>query len=160
MKSTWKVGEIARLAGLTIRTLRYYDQIGLFSPSGYTDSGHRQYTEADLPRLQQIMSLKELGLSLEEIKSVLTGDRYSLLDIVTMQIGRLRQTIGTQQKLLRELEGVSRQMRRQQPVAAQDFTKLLTTMRQSHEAVIVEKRASWNAHLDRLGGLLDGEPEK
>jgi len=160
MKTTWKVGEIARLAGLTIRTLRYYDQIGLFSPTGYTDSGHRLYTEADLPRLQQIMALKELGLSLDEIKAVLAGDRYSMLEIVAMQITRLRQTIAAEQKLLRELEGVSRQMRRQQPVAAHDFTKLLSTMRQSHETAIGEKRASWQAHLDRLGGFLDGEPEQ
>jgi DNA-binding transcriptional MerR regulator len=51
MKREWKVGELAKLAGLTVRTLRYYDQIGLFSPSGYSDSGHRLYTESDISRL-------------------------------------------------------------------------------------------------------------
>lgn len=66
MKRHWKVGELAKLTGLTIRTLRFYDQIGLFSPSAHSDSGHRLYNEADLSRLQQILSLKELGLSLEE----------------------------------------------------------------------------------------------
>ncbi|MFP3361090.1 MerR family DNA-binding transcriptional regulator, partial [Planococcus sp. SIMBA_143] len=54
MKEHWKVGEVAELAGLTIRTLRYYDQICLFSPSQYTESGHRLYTKEDLVRLQPI----------------------------------------------------------------------------------------------------------
>lgn len=54
-----------------MRTLRFYDQIGLFTSSGHTQSGHRLYDESDLSRLQQIVSLKEMGLSLEEVKSVL-----------------------------------------------------------------------------------------
>lgn len=52
-----------------MRTLRFYDQIGLFTSSGHTQSGHRLYDESDLSRLQQIVSLKEMGLSLEEVKS-------------------------------------------------------------------------------------------
>ncbi|WP_258959220.1 MerR family transcriptional regulator [Paenibacillus tyrfis] len=57
--------------------MRYYDQIGLFSPSEYTEAGHRRYNQADLLRLQQILSLKELGLSLEEIRSALAGIYYA-----------------------------------------------------------------------------------
>lgn len=68
MQQHWKVGDLASLTGLTVRTLRYYDQIGLFSPSGHSGSGHRMYNEADIQRLQKILSLKDLGLSLEEIK--------------------------------------------------------------------------------------------
>ncbi|WP_413789329.1 MerR family transcriptional regulator [Paenibacillus tyrfis] len=102
MKRLWKVGELAKLTGLTIRTLRFYDQIGLFSPSAHSDSGHRLYNEADLSRLQQILSLKELGLSLEEIKSVVTGGHFSPLEIVSLQITRLKETIRMQQKLLSE----------------------------------------------------------
>lgn len=85
MKREWKIGELAKLAGLTVRTLRYYDQIGLFSPSGHTDSGHRSYTEFDIAHLQQIMSLKELGLSLDQIKSVVVGNHFSLFDIVSLE---------------------------------------------------------------------------
>jgi len=95
MPHEWKVGELAKLTGLTIRTLRYYDQIGLFSPSGRTEAGYRLYTDHDLTRLQQIMSLKELGLSLEQIKSVLAGSAISLYDIVSMQAERLRENIRT-----------------------------------------------------------------
>ncbi|WP_219834828.1 MerR family transcriptional regulator [Paenibacillus sp. R14(2021)] len=155
MTQRWKVGELARIAGLTVRTLRYYDGIGLFSPSGHSESGHRLYTEADLTRLQQILSLKELGLSLDEMKSVLTGGQYSLSDIVSLQITRIQQQVIVQQKLLRQLEHVARLMANNQPLTVDDFTKLLGTMRMSHEKFFAEKQASWQAHLDRLGDFLD-----
>ena len=58
MKRNWKVGELAKQTGLTVRTLRFYDQIGLFSPSGKTESGHRLYDESDLSRLRRLYRLK------------------------------------------------------------------------------------------------------
>lgn len=160
MEQRWKTGELAQLAGLTIRTLRYYDQIGLFSPSGYSNSGHRLYTESDLTRLQQILSLKELGLSLDEIKSFLAGDHFSLFDIISLQIARIKQNLLVQQKLLRELEHISGLMVRNVPLTVEDFAKLLATMRMSHEKFFAEKRANWNHNLDRLGDFLDKHPEQ
>jgi DNA-binding transcriptional MerR regulator len=160
MKREWKVGELAKLAGLTVRTLRYYDQIGLYSPSGYSASGHRLYTESDISRLQQLLSLKELGLTLDEIKSVLTGNQFSLFDIVSLQIARLKENISVQQKLLLELEHVSSLMLRKEPLTVEDFTKLLGTMQMSHEKFFAERRANWDLHLDRLGDFLDEHPEE
>lgn len=159
MKQRWKIGELAQLAGLTVRTLQYYDQIGLYSPSGHSDSGRRVYTESDISRLQQILSLKELGLSLDEIIAVLAGDHVSLLDIVTLQIARIRKNLIVQQKLLGELEHVSSLMLRKEALTVEDFTKLWTTMRMSHEKFFAEKRANWNENLDRLGDYLDKQPE-
>lgn len=161
MQREWKVGELAKLAGLTIRTLRFYDQIGLFSPSGYTNSGYRLYTETDISRLQQILSLKELGLSLEQIKAVMAGDQLSLIDTVSLQIARLKENIRMQQKLLRELENVSSRMHRNEPLTVENFTKIMRAMRMNHEKYFDEKKASWNLHLDQLGAYLDeypGEP--
>ncbi|TQR41106.1 MerR family transcriptional regulator [Paenibacillus popilliae] len=155
MKQLWKVGDLAKLTGLTLRTLRFYDQIGLFSPSAHSDSGHRLYNQADLSRLQQILSLKELGLSLEEIKSVVTGGHFSPLQIVSLQIARLKETIQMQQKLLAGLESVSELMLLKQPVTVEDFTKLLEMMKKSQEKVILERWMNWEHRLDQLGDLLD-----
>ncbi|KRF04867.1 MerR family transcriptional regulator [Paenibacillus sp. Soil766] len=155
MKQLWKVGELAKLTGLTIRTLRFYDQINLFSPSAHSESGHRLYNEADLSRLQQILSLKELGLSLDEVKSVLIGEQFSPLEIVSLQIARLKDNIRMEQNLLLELEYVSNLMSLKEPVTVDDFTKLLETMKKSHEKVIIERRMSWERRLDLLGELLD-----
>ncbi|MFS0868625.1 MerR family transcriptional regulator [Paenibacillus xylanilyticus] len=155
MKQNWKVGELAKLTGLTVRTLRYYDQISLFSPSYYSPSGHRLYTESDIARLQQILSLKDLGLSLDEVKAVLADDRISLFEIITLQIGRIKQTLLTQQKLLQELEYVYNLIQRKESIAIGDYTKLLAVMRLGHENFLTEQRVNWNAHLDRLGEFLD-----
>jgi DNA-binding transcriptional MerR regulator len=158
MKRRWKVGELAGLTGLTVRTLQYYDQIGLFSPSDHLESGHRIYIESDITKLQQILSLKEIGLSLDEIKSLLAGDRFSLNDIISLQIARIEKNLIVQQKLLRELKHVSTLMLRKEPLTVEDFTKLMTTMRMSHEKFFAEKRAVMNANLDRLGDYLDEDP--
>ncbi|WP_268627653.1 MerR family transcriptional regulator [Paenibacillus alvei] len=160
MKQLWKVGDLAKLTGLTLRTLRFYDQIGLFSPSAHSDSGHRLYNQADLSRLQQILSLKELGLSLEEIKSVVTGGHFSPLQIVSLQIARLKETIQMQQKLLSGLESVSELMLLKQPVTVEDFTKLLEMMKKSQEKVILERWMNWEHRLDQLGDLLDKDTDE
>lgn len=160
MKQLWKVGDLAKLTGLTLRTLRFYDQIGLFSPSAHSDSGHRLYNQADLSRLQQILSLKELGLSLEEIKSVVTGGHFSPLQIVSLQIARLKETIQMQQKLLAGLESVSELMLLKQPVTVEDFTKLLEMMKKSQEKVILERWMNWEHRLDQLGDLLDKDTDE
>ncbi len=65
---TYSIGEIAKKTGVSIRTLRYYDEIGLLQPTKDPSSGHRIYTEEDILQLHKIMSLKFIGLSLEEIR--------------------------------------------------------------------------------------------
>ncbi|KQL43613.1 MerR family transcriptional regulator [Brevibacillus choshinensis] len=160
MKRQWKVGELAKMAGITIRTLRFYDQIGLFSPSGYSPSGYRLYTEKDISRLQQILSLKELGLSLEQIKAVMAGDQLSLSDIVTIQIDSLKENIRMQQKLLHELENVSSRMQRNEPFTVEHFMNIIRTMRMNHEKFFAERKSSMDVHLDRLGEYLDEHPEE
>ena len=67
----FKVGELARRTGLTIRTLHHYDEIGLLKPTLHTGAGHRLYTAGDVARLQQVRSLRQLGFSLEEIRACL-----------------------------------------------------------------------------------------
>ncbi|QSO52096.1 MerR family transcriptional regulator [Alicyclobacillus curvatus] len=153
----WKVGDLAQLTGLTVRTLRFYDQIGLFSPSAYSDSGHRLYTEADLSRLQQILSLKGLGLSLDEVKSVVKGEHFSALDIVSWQIARLKENIRIEQNLLSELVHVSNLMQWKQPVTVEEFTKLLSIMKKSHEKYVKDRRMTWERRLDLLGDFVDGD---
>lgn len=157
MKRHWKVGDIAKLTGLTVRTLRFYDQIGLFSPSGQTDSGHRLYNELDLSRLHQILSLKELGLSLEEIKSALNGGQISPLEIIGLQINQIKEQIKLQQKLLEQLRHVSKLMQGKAELTVEDFTSLLQAMKIGFEKPVIERQTSWERHLDLLGDFLAEE---
>jgi DNA-binding transcriptional MerR regulator len=68
----WSIGDLAKASGLTIRTLHHYDEIGLVVASERTASGHRRYTPDDVRRLYQVRSLRQLGLSLEEVRSALS----------------------------------------------------------------------------------------
>lgn len=71
--NTLTVGEVARLSGVTVRTLHHYDEIGLLVPSGRTGNGYRAYDDSDIERLQAILAHRELGLSLDEISEALEG---------------------------------------------------------------------------------------
>ncbi|MFC4301922.1 MerR family transcriptional regulator [Cohnella boryungensis] len=159
MKRHWKVGDLAQLTGLTVRTLRFYNQIGLFSPSGQTESGHRLYDESDLAQLQQILSLKEMGLSLEEIKSALSGEQISPLEIVNLQMTRLKEQIKLQQKLLEQLQHVSKQLQGKTALSVEDFTRLLQAMKKNQEKLVIERRTGWERHLDLLGDFLAANKE-
>jgi len=90
----WKIGELARDTGLTVRTLHHYDQLGLLSPQPRTEGGHRCYTSDDVLRLQRIVALRSLGISLEEIGGLLDGEPDPVgvlrrqLDVVDERIRR------------------------------------------------------------------------
>ncbi len=70
----YTTGEIAKMAGVTIRTIRYYDSKGILKPSHHTDAGHRLYSEEDFTKLKKILALKYLGLSLDEVMSTENSD--------------------------------------------------------------------------------------
>ncbi|MDQ0960018.1 DNA-binding transcriptional MerR regulator [Streptomyces sp. B4I13] len=68
---SYSVGQVAGFAGVTVRTLHHYDDIGLLVPGGRSHAGHRRYDETDLDRLQQILFYRELGFPLEEVAALL-----------------------------------------------------------------------------------------
>ncbi|WP_455716165.1 MerR family transcriptional regulator [Anaerosporobacter sp.] len=71
-----KIHEVAKLSGVTVRTLQYYDKIGLLVPSEVTEAGYRIYHEEDVDRLQQILFFKELEFPLKEIKDIMNNPNY------------------------------------------------------------------------------------
>ena len=77
--------EFAQKAAVTVRTLRYYDRVGLFSPTQYSEAGYRLYTDEDLESLQQILALKFLGLSLDEIKICIQREPGQLQEALALQ---------------------------------------------------------------------------
>jgi DNA-binding transcriptional MerR regulator len=82
---TYLVHEFAEMAGVTVRTLHYYDQAGLLKPSSHTHKRARLYRQDDLLRLQQILTLKYLGFSLEEIRDLLDSPVYDVKKSLRMQ---------------------------------------------------------------------------
>jgi DNA-binding transcriptional MerR regulator len=84
---TWSVGEIAALAGVTVRTLHHYDRIGLLPASERTPAGYRAYTEADLLRLQRVLAYRELGFPLDDIAALLDDPDSDPLEHLRRQHG-------------------------------------------------------------------------
>lgn len=79
----WKVNEIAKLTGVTVRALHYYDRIGLLKPNAVTDAGYRLYDEKNLETLQQILFFRELDFSLHDIGDIINNpdfDRKNALE--------------------------------------------------------------------------------
>ncbi|MFF0389469.1 MerR family transcriptional regulator [Kitasatospora sp. NPDC004615] len=97
--SGYTVGQLAHLAGVTVRTLHHYDEIGLLSPSGRTPAGYRRYNDAELDRLQQVLFYRELGFPLEEIAAILDDRSVS----PTEHLRRQRELIGDRIRKLEDL---------------------------------------------------------
>ncbi|ANA79737.1 MerR family transcriptional regulator [Paenibacillus glucanolyticus] len=87
----WTTGQVAKQWNISVRTLRYYDQIGLLKPSEKEDNGRRYYSEDDLFTLEKITLLKSLALPLEEIQNVL--DKLSYRDILTAHHNHLQEQL-------------------------------------------------------------------
>ena len=84
------VHEVSKLAGVSIRTLQYYDKIGLLHPTGYTDAGYRLYDDADLERLQHILLFRELEFPLKDIKEIINSPNFDRGKALDQQIELLR----------------------------------------------------------------------
>ncbi|MFF4832729.1 MerR family transcriptional regulator [Streptomyces sp. NPDC001315] len=94
---SYSVGQVAGFAGLTVRALHHYDDIGLLVPGERSHAGHRRYSDADLDRLQQILFYRELGFPLEEVAALLddpTADPRAHLrrrhELLTARIEKLQ----------------------------------------------------------------------
>ena len=99
-----KIQEAARLTGVTERTLRYYDRIGLLHPSGMTESGYRLYDEDALRRLQQILFFRELGFPLAQIREIMDSPGYDRSDALR----RHRALLAAEHRLLQRRNALRR----------------------------------------------------
>jgi DNA-binding transcriptional MerR regulator len=123
-----KVGELAGRTGLTVRTLHHYDEIGVLKPSLHTDAGYRLYTAADVARLQQVLSLRRLGFSLEEVGDCLSRPGFAPLEVVRLHVARLREQIELQQELCERLEALAERFHTAEEVSADEFLQAIEVM--------------------------------
>jgi DNA-binding transcriptional MerR regulator len=83
----WRIGEVAKLTGVTTRALRYWEELGILQPASRTDGGERLYVAADVRRVTRIRDLQELlGFSLDEVKAVLSTGDVDVLDRVHSEL--------------------------------------------------------------------------
>ncbi|HEX2622651.1 MAG TPA: MerR family transcriptional regulator [Phototrophicaceae bacterium] len=120
-----RTGELADRAGVTVRTLRYYDKIGLLKPSARSASGQRLYTEPDVARLQQILTLKLIGLSLDEIKYLLTSDVLEIQHLLDRQKHALEQTVQQLTQVIHTIEQAQASLNISQTLDLEQFVNII-----------------------------------
>ena len=145
VERTWKVGELARATGLSIRALRHYDEIGLLVP-GRSESGHRVYTRADVERLYRVLAFRGVGLSLDEIGSVLDADGVTLLDTVRRHVAAVERDIEQRRRLLERLRSMLNALERSSAPTVEDFlgaVEAMTVVETEISDVVTRER--WDA---------------
>ena len=123
-----KVGELAKLTGITVRALHHYDQLGLVKPSLRSPKGYRLYTPDDVAKLQVIRSLIHMGFPLKEIKSMISRPDFSFESSLKTQITQIKKRINKEKKLCRDLESLERAFSGRKFVPINDVLKLLKLM--------------------------------
>ena len=123
-------GEAAKLCGITVRTVQYWDEKGLVAPSELTDGGRRLYSDEDLSRLKEVCFLKELGFSLKDIKKLLEDpDKDAVIEILAdEQIAYLKGQLSKNQTQLERLNSLKASLRTLDPMSEKSFEAIVTVM--------------------------------
>jgi MerR family transcriptional regulator, thiopeptide resistance regulator len=110
-EDTYAVGEVARMSGVTVRTLHHYDEIGLVRPGGRAANGYRRYRPADLELLARVLAYRELGFGLTEIATLVADPAVDPLDhlrrqhaLLVARTERLRQVVAAVEKQMEARE--------------------------------------------------------
>ncbi len=148
MSSTYRIGEFAKLAGVTVRALHHYDRIGLLKPQRGT-SGFRLYSMADLERLEQIAALKFLGIPLQEIKLLLKHGPLTLADSLHMQRSALAEKRKLIDRAVVAIEAADRAIRSGQTTDASILRKIIEVIDMQPQENFMQKYYTDQAWLDK-----------
>ena len=129
------VGEIAKKMDVTVRALQHYDREGLLSPSAMSEGGRRLYTDKDLVKLHQILSLKHLGFSLDDIKNRLIplDTPAEIADVLMEQAAIVRQKIESLSESLRELELLREEVLQMQSVDFKKYADIIVNLQMKND---------------------------
>ena len=131
----YTTGEIAKLCGVSVRTVQYYDDRGILAPSTLSEGGRRLYSEADLKRMHIICFLREVGLPLSSISALLADENPAgIISILLDEQERtLREELTERQTKLELLEGLKRELREIENFSVESIGDIAHTMKQKNK---------------------------
>ena len=152
------VGEVAKKMGTTVRTLQYYDKEGLFSPSAESEGGRRLYTDKDLVTLHQILSLKSLGFSLDDIKCRLISleTPTDVATALTEQADSIREKIEQLTDSLTAIEQLKAEVLQMQTVNFKAYADIIVNLQMKNGSYYLIKRFDDDT-LDHIRNQFDWE---
>ena len=135
------VGEIAKKMGVTVRTLQYYDKEGLLSPSAESEGGRRLYTDKDLVTLHQIVSLKSLGFSLEDIRKYMVSleTPSDVASVLTKQADDIREKIEQLSIALSEIQQLKEEVLQMQTVNFKKYADIIVNLQMKNDSYYLIK---------------------
>ncbi len=162
----WKVGELARRCGLTVRTLHHYDEIGLVRPSARSAAGYRLYDESDVARLHTVQALRQLGFGLARIGEMLQAGTLPARQLVAEQLRAVEEDIERARALRAQLRVLQQALDADAPPDAMQWLSALSLMAawqrhfsvQELESVLRRwrrTRAAWQPMLDEVRAAMD-----
>lgn len=152
------VGEVAKKMGVTVRTLQYYDKEGLLSPSAESEGGRRLYTDKDLVILHQIISLKSLGFSLDDIKHRLISleTPTDVATALTEQADSIREKIEQLTASLTAIEQLKEEVLQMQEVNFKKYADIIVNLQMENDSYYLIKRFDDDT-LDHIRSQFDKE---
>jgi DNA-binding transcriptional MerR regulator len=141
---------LAKAVGLTVRTLRHYDELGLLRPSERTAAGHRRYTETDLHQLYQIRVLRQLGMSLTEIGDVLT-DPEALRHVLDRRRQQIDDEVWRLTAMSRQVTGLLEQLDGSRPPPSEELLTLLGRTSLFDDQLTREQQTALGDQIEKLG---------
>lgn len=152
------VGEVAKKIGVTVRTLQYYDKEGLLSPSAESEGGRRLYTDRDLVTFHQIISLKSLGFSLDDIKQCLISLKTptDVANALTEQADDIRGKIEQLTDSLTAIEQLKTEVLQMQTVNFKKYADIIVNLQMKNDSYYLIKRFDDDT-LDHIRNQFDKE---
>ena len=152
------VGEVAKKVGTTVRTLQYYDKEGLLSPSAESEGGRRLYTDKDLVTLHQILSLKSLGFSLDDIKCRLISleTPTDVATALTEQADSIREKIEQLTDSLTAIEQLKTEVLQMRTVNFKKYADIIVNLQIKNDSYYLIKRFD-DDMLDHIRNQFDRE---
>ena len=146
-----RVGELAKRTGVSVRTLHYYDEIGLLKPAVGGGGGHRHYGKHEIDRLLRIRSLSALGMSLSEVKGCLDDESFSSLRVVGLHLERVTGEIEIAHRLRDKLENIARSLRASEEASVAEFLQAIAMTTMFEKYYTKEQLTELEARRDRIG---------
>jgi len=159
-EQAWQVGALARATGLTIRTLHYYEEIGLLVPAGRSAAGYRLYDTADVARLYRISLLRRLGFPLDQVMAVLDDPQWELAASIRRHLEDTRRRAASAARLSAQLAGMAAELARQDVPSAdqlfatlEEMTMLDATIHSTASMLAYDDTAAAQEYLLRVFGF-------
>ena len=166
-EQSWKVGDLARITGLTVRALHHHDHIGLLSPSLRTAAGHRLYTADDVARLYRVCLLRRLGFPLEQITTVLEDPEWQLGTAVQRHLQQTQYRAAIAARLCSRLTVMAAELGRQQHLSTdqlfstlEEMTMLDTAINGTTTFLVYDDIGAAHEYITRVYGLTAGLVER